>query len=156
VAHVQITERDANECFFTEEETAACVDEAHSRGVRLCSHARARDSVKQCIKHGVDVIYHGSWIDEEGMFLLFKSRVKLCADPHTGMDMLEKAETKHIVAPAINWLVATLYEAEAFGYTQEQAEKVGYGKELEVAIRGLREMHERGIVVLPGGCVMSL
>jgi hypothetical protein len=67
------------------------------------------------------------------------------------MDMLEAAKTKHIVAPAINWLIATLYEAEAFGYPHEQAEKVGYARELDAAIAGLREMHRRGIVVLPGG-----
>jgi imidazolonepropionase-like amidohydrolase len=67
------------------------------------------------------------------------------------MDMLEKAKTKHVVAPAINWLIGTLYDAEAFGYTHEQAEKVGYKRELDAAIAGLREMHRRGIVVLPGG-----
>jgi hypothetical protein len=67
------------------------------------------------------------------------------------MDMLEKAKTKHIVAPAINWLIATLYEAEAFGYSHEQAEKVGYKRELDTAIAGLRGMHRSGILVLPGG-----
>jgi len=65
--------------------------------------------------------------------------------------MLEKAKTKHVVAPAINWLIATLHEAEAFGYTHAKAEKVGYKRELDAAIAGLREMHRRGIVVLPGG-----
>jgi len=65
--------------------------------------------------------------------------------------MLEDAKSKHVVAPGINWLIATLNEAEAFGYTHEKAEQVGYRKELEHAIRGLREMHRRGIVVLPGG-----
>jgi imidazolonepropionase-like amidohydrolase len=67
------------------------------------------------------------------------------------MDMLEKEKTKIVCAPAINWLIATLYEAEAFGYTHEQAEKVGYKQELDAAITALREMHRRGIVVLPGG-----
>ena len=65
--------------------------------------------------------------------------------------MLEKAKNKHVVVPAINWLIATLNEAEAFGYTHEKAEKVGYKRELEAAIAGLREMHRRGIVGLPGG-----
>ena len=65
--------------------------------------------------------------------------------------MLEEVKTKHVVAPGINWLIATLHDAEAFGYTHEKAEQVGYRKELEHAIRGLREMHQRGIVVLPGG-----
>lgn len=65
--------------------------------------------------------------------------------------MLDAAKTRHIVAPGLNWLVATLNDASAFGYTHEKAERVGYKKELEHAIRGLREMHRRGIVVLPGG-----
>ena len=68
-----------------------------------------------------------------------------------GMDMLEKMKDKAIVVPAMNWLYATLYEAEAFGYTHEKAEKVGYGRELDIAVAGLREMHRRGIVVVPGG-----
>lgn len=64
---LQITEtRSAQDCYFTDEETAACVDEAHKRGIRICAHARARDSVKMCVKHGVDVIYHASYIDDEG------------------------------------------------------------------------------------------
>jgi imidazolonepropionase-like amidohydrolase len=67
------------------------------------------------------------------------------------MDMLEKAKTSIIVAPALNWLYATLYEAEAFGYPKAAAEKHGYKQELETAIAGLREMHRRGIVILPGG-----
>lgn len=130
----QITEiRDAQDCYYTDEEAAACVDEAHRHGVRLCAHARARDSVKMCIKHDIDIIYHASWIDEEGM------------------DMLEKNKHKHIVAPGLNWLHATVYEAGAFGYSFEKAESVGYKKELDVAVKGLKEMHRRGITVLPGG-----
>ncbi|KAL9067313.1 MAG: hypothetical protein Q9157_006854 [Trypethelium eluteriae] len=130
----EITEvRSAQDCYFSDEETAACVDEAHRRGVRLCAHARARDSVKMCINHGVDVIYHASWIDEEGM------------------EMLEKNKHKHIVAPGINWLIATLYEAGSFGYSFSKAEQVGYKKELDAAIKSLTEMHRRGICVLPGG-----
>ncbi|KAK5161636.1 hypothetical protein LTR04_003993 [Oleoguttula sp. CCFEE 6159] len=130
----EITEiRSAQDCYFTDEETAACVDEAHKHGKRLCAHARARDSVTMCVRHGVDVIYHASYIDDEGM------------------DMLEARKTKHVVAPAINWLIATLHDAEAFGYSHAQAEKVGYKRELDAAIAGLREMHKRGIIVLPGG-----
>jgi imidazolonepropionase-like amidohydrolase len=115
--------RSAQDCYFTDEEMAACVDEAHRHGIRLCAHARARDSVKMC--------YHASWTDDEGM------------------DMLEKAKSKHIVAPGINWLYAILYEAGAFGYSFEKAEQVGYKKEFENAKKVLKEMHQRGITVLP-------
>ncbi|WYZ41085.1 hypothetical protein EsH8_IV_001426 [Colletotrichum jinshuiense] len=125
--------RAANDCYFTDEETAACVEEAHSLGKRLCSHARARDSIKMSVKHGVDVIYHASFVDDEGM------------------DMLQRAKDKSIIVPALNWLVATSFEAEAFGYTKAAAEKAGYVRELDIAVAGLREMHRRGIVILPGG-----
>lgn len=48
-------------------------------------------------------------------------------------------------------MIATIYEAGAFGYSFEKAEQVGHKKELEMAIKGLKEMHRRGITVLPGG-----
>jgi hypothetical protein len=67
------------------------------------------------------------------------------------MEMLEATKHKQFVVPAINWLWATCFEAEAFGYSHEAAEKAGYKRELEIAVAGLREMHKRGIVVLPGG-----
>lgn len=129
-----ITEtRSAEECFYTEEETAACVDEAHRHGLRVCAHARARDSVIQCARHGVDVIYHASYTDDVGMDLLVKNKDKLA------------------VAPAINWLWATVHDAEPFGYTLQKAEQVGYTKELDAATKALKEMHKRGVTVLPGG-----
>ncbi|KAF2169452.1 hypothetical protein M409DRAFT_36169 [Zasmidium cellare ATCC 36951] len=128
-----LEERSAEECFFSDEETAACVDEAHRNGLRVCAHARARESVIQCARHGVDVIYHASYCDDEGL------------------ELLEKAKDRLVVAPAINWLYATVYDAEPFGYTFEKAEQVGYKKELDCAIKVLAEMHRRGITVLPGG-----
>ncbi|KAL1861120.1 hypothetical protein Plec18170_001635 [Paecilomyces lecythidis] len=130
----EITEsQSAQDCYFTDEETAACVDEAHKHGRMLCAHARARDSVTMCVEHGVDVIFHASYIDDEGM------------------DMLEEKKHKHVVVPALNWLIGTLEDAEASGYPISKAEKAGYKEELEVAVLALREMHRRGIVVLPGG-----
>lgn len=59
--------RSAQDCYFTDEETAACVDEAHKLKKRLCAHARARDSVTMCVRHGVDIIFHASYTDDEGM-----------------------------------------------------------------------------------------
>ena len=90
-------------------------------------------SVKMCVRNHVDIIYHASFTDAEGM------------------DMLEANKDWVFVAPGINWLIATLYEAEAFGFPQEAAEAVGYKKELEMAEAGLREMHRRGVRILPGG-----
>jgi hypothetical protein len=71
------------------------------------------------------------------------------------MDLLEERKTKHIVAPAINWLIATLHEAEAFGYPHSKAEQVGYKQELQAAITGLREMNKRGMLVFQNAPQMS-
>lgn len=123
----------AEDTYFSDEEVAAAVTEAHRRGKRVCAHARSAESVKMCLRHKVDIIYHASFTDADGM------------------DMLEANRDWVFVAPGINWLVATLYEAASFGFPQEAAEAVGYKKELEQATEGLREMHRRGIKLLPGG-----
>ena len=123
--------RSAEDCYYTDEETAACVDEAHRLGVRLCSHARAKDSVKMCVKHGVDVIYHASWTDEEGM------------------DMLEKAKSRVMVAPCIGVIHAMLYDSIHLGMSFAKVEAMGYKREYDQSVKVLKEMHKRGIAVLP-------
>ena len=123
----------ATDTYITEEELQVAVDEAHRRHVRVCTHARSRDSVLISLKTGVDMIYHASYIDDEGM------------------DLLEAAKDRVFVAPAINWLVATLQDAEAFGYSHEAAEQAGYARELDIAVKAMQEMRRRGIRVLPGG-----
>ena len=72
--------------------TAMAVHEAHRRGLRVCSHARSGDSVKMSVRNGVDIIYHASFVDEEGL------------------DMLEAKKDEIFVAPGLNWLVATLHD----------------------------------------------
>lgn len=130
----ELTEKcKAEETYFDDDEATAACETAHAAGKRVCSHARSQESIKLSCRAGVDVIYHASYVDEEGL------------------DMLEARKDKIWVAPAINWIWATLYEASPFGYTQEKAEEVGYGKELKAAIWGMKEMKKRGIKILPGG-----
>jgi imidazolonepropionase-like amidohydrolase len=125
--------RRAEDTYFTDAEIAVAVQEAHNRGVRVISHARSAESIKMCLRNGVDIIYHASFIDEEGL------------------DLLEAQKDTIFVAPGINWIVATLEDAGPWGFTPDLAEQVGYKRELEIGIRGLKEMHRRGIRVLPGG-----
>jgi len=118
---------------FPDDLVAACVEAAHARGMKVCSHARADAAIVQCLQYGVDVIYHASFISEPTM------------------EMLEVQKDRVVVAPALNWLVATVEDAAAFGYPQSKAESVGYKRELEIAVSGLKEMKRRGIKVLIGG-----
>jgi imidazolonepropionase-like amidohydrolase len=123
----------AEDTTFPDSMVAAAVDEAHKRNIRVCSHARSDESIIQCLQYGVDVIYHASFISQ------------------STMRAMEAQKDRVFVAPAINWLYGTLYDAAAFGYPVSKAESVGYARELEIAIAGLKEMHKRGIKILPGG-----
>ncbi|MFI7294866.1 amidohydrolase family protein [Streptomyces sp. NPDC050121] len=123
----------AEDNYFSDEEVLAVTTEAHRRGLRVCTHARSAESVKMSLRNNVDIVYHASFIDDEGM------------------DMLEAKKDEVFVAPGLNWLVATLHDAAGFGYPPEAAEAAGYKHELECAIAGLQEMRRRGIRVLPGG-----
>ncbi|MCS6921617.1 MAG: amidohydrolase family protein [Elioraea sp.] len=118
---------------MTDEEIAVAAEEVHMRGKRLAAHARSAESVKQCVRHGIELVYHASFADEEAL------------------DMLEANKHKHFVAPGIAWLINTSFHAAEWGITPEIAKNMGYHRELEIACESLRKMHKRGIRVLPGG-----
>jgi imidazolonepropionase-like amidohydrolase len=118
---------------MTDEEVAVAVREAKMRGKRVAAHARSCESIKQCVRHGIEVIYHASFTDEEAL------------------DMLEANKDKHFVAPGIAIIHAMLNEAERWGITRAKATEMGYQVEWDAALESLRQMHKRGIRVLPGG-----
>ena len=118
---------------FSEEEVAMLGAEAKRYGKRVAAHARSSESVKTCVRHGFELIFHASFADEEAL------------------DMLEANKDKHFVAPGIGWLVSTLYDASPWGITPEVATKMGYKRELETAAESLSKMHKRGIRIVPGG-----
>jgi imidazolonepropionase-like amidohydrolase len=118
---------------FTEEEIRVCVQEAKAWGKRVAAHARSTWSIKQCVKLGIEVIYHASFADEEAL------------------DLLEANKFNHFVAPGLAWLINTSHHASAWGITPEIARKMGYHRELEAAIESMKAMRRRGIRILPGG-----
>ena len=119
--------------WMMDEEVEAAMREVRIRGKRGIAHARSSDSVKQALRHGIDLIYHASFVDEEAL------------------DMLEAAKDRVFVAPGIAILYAMLHEAEAYGVTHAMATEMGYQIEWDAAIESLSKMHRRGIRVLPGG-----
>ncbi|MBV5295463.1 MAG: amidohydrolase family protein [Curvibacter lanceolatus] len=118
---------------FAEDEVAMLAAEARRYGKRIAAHARSAESVKQCVRHGIELIYHASFADEEAL------------------DLLEANKDKHFVAPGIAWLVRTNFNASEYGISPAVAEAMGYRRELEIAAETLRKMHKRGIRILPGG-----
>ena len=123
----------AGTTWMTDAEVGAAMEEVRLRGKRGTAHARSAESVKQAIRHGIDVIYHASYSDTESL------------------DMLEAAKDRVFVAPGIAILYAMLNEAEPWGITKAKATEMGYQHEWDAACESLAKMHKRGIRVLPGG-----
>ena len=76
----------ADTTWMSDEEVAVAVKEAQMRGKRVAAHARSCESIKQCVRHGIEIIYHASFTDEEAL------------------DMLEANRDRHFVAPGIGIL----------------------------------------------------
>lgn len=129
----EITGMGAEETPMSEEEVAMAAQEARARGKVLAAHARSSKSVQQCIRHGVQNIYHASFCDEQTL------------------DMLEAAKDKHYVAPGLAWLIGTARHAGEYGVKPGSHMSMLYERELERAIDTSRKMHRRGIKVLIGG-----
>ena len=123
----------AETTWMSDAEVAAAMDEVRVRGKRGTAHARSAASVKQALRHGIDVIYHASYTDSETL------------------DMLEAAKDRVFVAPGIAILYAMLHEAEPWGITHAKAVAMGYQHEWDAALESLRAMHQRGVRILPGG-----
>ncbi len=116
-----------------EDEVAACCSLAHAHNRRVIAHARTAESVKMCIRHGITLIYHANFCDEEAL------------------DLLEANKDEYFVNPAIGLSYATLNQMEEYGVTRAMAEAWGFEHELESAIHNAQELHRRGVRVLPFG-----
>ena len=123
----------AGTTWMTDAEVAVAAEEVKLRGKRIAVHARSAASVKQALRHGVEIIYHASFTDTETL------------------DMLEAAKDRIFVAPGIAILYAMLNEAEPWGITRAKATEMGYQAEWDAALESLSKMHKRGVRILPGG-----
>jgi len=65
---------------YTLEELTALVDEAHSRGLKVASHAHGAEGIINALKAGADTIEHASFIDDEGIRLAIENDAALSMD----------------------------------------------------------------------------
>jgi imidazolonepropionase-like amidohydrolase len=121
----------AEQTVMTDAEVAAAMEVARPRGLRVCAHARSAGSVLMALRHGVDVVYHANYADEEAL------------------DALEAARDRVFVAPALGMTYALTQAVGEWGITQERARLVE--RELAISVETVTKMRRRGIRVLPGG-----
>lgn len=120
-------------CAYSEGEIAAAAEEASDRGCWLSCHARADRAIRLALKYNFRVIYHCDY-----------------ASPET-IDMLVQARERIFLAPAIGVIYATAYEAADWGITPERVERMGLIPMMQHSQQVHREMHKRGLRILPGG-----
>src|SRR5262245_58965318 len=106
------------------------MDFARANGVRVCAHARSADSVKMCIRHGLGIIYHANFADEEAL------------------DQLEANRDWCFVVPALGLAYQAIHAGGEWGFTSARVSDLR--RQLEASIATMRLMRPRGIPVLPG------
>ena len=118
---------------MTDDEVAAVCEVARERGKRVAAHARSAASVKMCVRHGVDVVYHATCADEEAL------------------DLLEAAKERVFVAPALSVTWTRLHEAGKFGLPASPSLRSRIERDLAMTCERMIELKRRGVRVLPGG-----
>ena len=109
---------------MTDDEAAAAMEVARTRGLRVAAHCRSAESVVMAVRHGITAIYHANYADERAL------------------DALESARDRVFVAPAAG-ITYQICHNVAGAHALEH--------ELESTIDVVAKMRRRGIRVLPGG-----
>jgi imidazolonepropionase-like amidohydrolase len=114
------------------EEIRMAVETAHSFGRRVNAHARSIASIQNCLRGGVDVLYHCEYTDDETL------------------DMLEEAKDRIFVAPTVSLFHTLLHEASPW-MLPETARAMGIEGLLEASKKTHTELRKRGIRHVIGG-----
>lgn len=86
---------------YTVEELTALVDEAHSHGLKVASHAHGSEGIINALKAGVDTIEHASFIDEEGIRLARENGAYLSMDIYVTEFILGEGEAAGILPESL-------------------------------------------------------
>lgn len=118
---------------MTDDEVAAVCEVARAHERVVAAHARSADSIKMCVRHGVEVIYHATCADAEAL------------------DLLEAHKASVFVAPALSVTVTRLRDAGKYGLPSSEAMRRRITADLERTVETMRALKARGVRVLPGG-----
>ena len=118
---------------YTDAEVAAAVEEAHTRRMRVACHARSAAAVKQAVRHGIDLIGHANYLDDEAV------------------DMLRANRDRLSVGPGIAWEISLLDRGHEIGLPRELMVARGYQAEVDATVDAVKRLREAGVRVTVGG-----
>jgi imidazolonepropionase-like amidohydrolase len=123
----------ADAAVMTDSEIAVAVEATHVIGRRVAAHARASDSVKRAVRHGVDIIYHCDFADEEAL------------------DLLEAARDRVFTGPAFGIVLARMESLRGDNSRQGRVVFDRLQRLYEASCRTHNAMRKRGIRIVLGG-----
>ena len=83
---------------MSESEVAAAAEVVHAHGKRMSAHARSADAVKMCVRHGVKVVYHANFVDEEALDLLEANKDWVFVSPNIGFTAIAAYEGQECIS----------------------------------------------------------
>jgi imidazolonepropionase-like amidohydrolase len=86
---------------YTVEELTALIDEAHSRGLKVASHAHGAEGIINALIAGADTIEHASFIDDEGIRLAIENDAALSMDIYVTEYILGEGATAGILEESL-------------------------------------------------------
>jgi imidazolonepropionase-like amidohydrolase len=113
---------------------AAAVEEAAAGGAFVTAHARGPESVRMCVRNGVRIVHHATYLDDDAISALTEARddVWVCPGLHYLRRMVEGA-------------------AGPFGISADRIEAALYPEELQAQLDGIRKLHSNGVRLVAGG-----
>ncbi len=119
---------------MTFEEIRMAVETAHAYGRKVNAHTRSIEGSKNCIRAGVDGLFHCEYADEELL------------------DMMEASKERVFVVPTVSLFHTIMHgEATGNGLTPEIGGYMGLPALLEESAKTHTELRKRGVRHLIGG-----
>jgi len=118
---------------ISERELEAVMEVANARRLMVATHCSSSAGVKMCVRQGVQVIYHAPHADSEAR------------------DMLESVKDRVFVVPAAGFPISMLSRHDACGLNWSAEKLASLESEIVTFTRCMRDLHKRGVRVLPGG-----
>jgi imidazolonepropionase-like amidohydrolase len=118
---------------IAERELEAVMEVANARRLTVATHCSSSAGVKMCVRQGVPVIFHAPHADSEAR------------------DMLESVKDKVFIVPGAGFPISMLRRHDEFRLNWGAQKLASLEREIEIFTDCMRDLHKRGVRVLPGG-----